>query len=413
MNRLYFILSILFFTALTSAVLPRTINVCSSCEQITIKSAIEKSAEGDQIIIKPGIYREHDIQIKKGLTLNGEKGAVIDGEGADTILKILADNVSVSNLKLRNVGHSYTKDFTAILVRESRNFSIKNNTLESVFFGIKVELSHNGLVEGNTVSSDNKNQAGAGNGIHIWNSTGIKVVNNDLSSMRDGIYFEFVKESLISDNRSHNNLRYGLHFMFSNNNSYTDNIFDNNGAGVAVMFSKYIQMKHNTFKNNWGTASYGLLLKEIYDAEITDNTFQTNTIAVNIEGSTRVNYFRNSFEGNGWAVKVVGACYENVFKGNNFLGNALDVSYNSRANDNEFSSNYWNSYTGYDLNHDGVGDVPHRPVKLFSFIVNKNPEAIILLRSLFVDLINFSEKVSPIFTPDDIIDETPAMRAFK
>jgi nitrous oxidase accessory protein len=57
--------------------------------------------------------------------------------------------------------------------------------------------------------------------------------------------------------------------------------------------------------------------------------------------------------------------------------------------------------------------VPFRPVKLFSYVVNKTPETIILLRSLFVDMINFSERVSPVFTPDDLSDEKPLMKPVK
>jgi len=209
------------------------------------------------------------------------------------------------------------------------------------------------------------------------------------------------------------NVRYGLHYMFSNEDVYENNHFENNGAGVAVMFSKQIKMIGNTFKNNWGPTSYGLLLKEIYDAEIVDNRFEANTIAINIEGSNRIRYTGNDFMSNGWALKVQGACYTNRFEQNNFLSNSFDVSYNGNLNDNVFVRNYWSSYTGYDLDMDGIGDIPYRPVKLFSYIVNRTPETIILLRSLFMDMINFSERVSPVFTPDNLIDPNPLMQQIR
>ena len=206
-------------------------------------------------------------------------------------------------------------------------------------------------------------------------------------------------------------LRYGLHFMFSNDDVYSNNTFENNGAGVAVMFSKRIKMFNNIFKKNWGTAAFGLLLKEINDAEITNNVFEENTVGINIEGSNRVVYSGNNFIRNGYAIKVLGACYENVFEKNNFLYNSFDVSYHSKINNNVFQYNYWSSYTGYDLDKDGIGDVPHRPVELFNYIVTHTPEATVLLRSLFLDLINLSEKVTPIFTPENVFDNSPKMKS--
>ena len=164
---------------------------------------------------------------------------------------------------------------------------------------------------------------------------------------------------------------------------------------------------------NWGTASYGLLLKEIYDAEVSHNLFSRNTIGIYIDGTSRIEYTANIFEGNGWGLKISGGCYANNFVSNDFLGNAFDVSYHSKMNDNTFNGNYWSSYSGYDLDTDGVGDVPYRPVKLFSYIVNQTPESIVLLRSLFIDILNFSEKVTPVFTPDNLIDNQPLMRPFQ
>ncbi len=90
--------------------------------------------------------------------------------------------------------------------------------------------------------------------------------------------------------------------------------------------------------------------------------------------------------------------------------NSFDISYNSKINDNVFAQNYWSNYSGYDLDKDGIGDVPYRPVKLFSYIVNRTPETIVLLRSLFMDIIDFSEKVSPVFTPDNLLDPEPRMK---
>lgn len=406
MNKISFLFLLFSVTFLQA----KQIEVCASCDISTIKEAMEIAEDGDEIFIKKGVYQENDIEVNKSLIIYGEEGTIIDGTDKGSILHITASDFELRNLKIINVAVSYTKDYAAIKVVRSKNFIIENIVLDEVFFGILIEKSHYGKIFNNKLSSVAKDEANSGNGIHIWHSSNMEVEGNEVYGMRDGIYFEFVDESKIHNNLSHDNIRYGLHFMFSNNDTYYNNIFKNNGAGVAVMFSKFITMYQNKFTHNWGSASYGLLLKEIYDTEIYNNTFEENTIGIKGEGCTRINYKNNTFLRNGWAIKIAGACYANIFENNDFMHNSLDLSYNSKVNDNKFKNNYWSEYTGYDLDNDGVGDVPYRPVKLFSYIVNATPEALVLLRSLFVDIINFSEKVSPVFTPDNLMDLSPLMQ---
>ncbi len=388
----------------------QTIEICASCAVKTIKAGIAIAAEYDTLLIKQGTYKEVNILVNKPLTLKGENFPVIDGEDQGEIIRVESDNVTIDGLFIINVGTSYTSDHAAIRVVKSENFMIQNVVLEKLFFGIYLEKSNNGKVYHNKIIGDAIDEYNSGNGIQLWYSKNVEVDRNIVQGVRDGIYLEFSDNITINDNQSTNNLRYGLHFMFSNNDVYSNNTFENNGAGVAVMFSKKIRMSNNVFRKNWGTASYGLLLKEINDAEIINNTFEKNTIGITIEGSNRIDYKNNDFINNGWAVKVRGACYTNSFIHNNFLYNSFDISYNSKLNDNVFKQNYWSSYTGYDLDKNGLGDVPYRPVKLFSYIVNRTPETIVLLRSLFMDIIDFSEKVSPVFTPDNLSDTQPLMK---
>lgn len=391
----------------------KTIEVCASCEVKSIKEGVALAVEYDTLLIKKGTYKEFNIVVDKPLAIIGQGFPVVDGEDKGEIITIISDNVTVDGLFIINVGTSYTSDYAAIRVVKSKNFLIQNVVLEKLFFGIYLEKSQNGRVFHNNIIGDAVEEFNSGNGIQLWYCQNIEIEQNIVQHVRDGIYLEFSDDIIIKNNTSSNNVRYGLHFMFSNDDVYENNVFENNGSGVAVMFSKKIKMHNNVFKKNWGTASFGLLLKEINDAEIIGNTFEENTIGINIEGSNRIVYENNRFVKNGWAVKVRGACYTNSFKNNNFLYNSFDLSYNSKLNDNVFEKNYWSSYTGYDLDKDGIGDVPYRPVKLFSYVVNRTPETIVLLRSLFMDIIDFSEKVSPVFTPDNLLDAKPLMKKSK
>ena len=406
--RLFVFVQLQFITA---SLVAMNLSVCANCSVRTIEEAVSMADRFDTIQVKSGTYICANVEINKPLTLIGEKEAVLDGNQEGYVLKILADSVTVSGFKIINTGRSYTKDLAAIYASRVKYLQVTNNKIENALFGLLIEKSKYGHINGNTISGQAQREDDSGNGIHLWHCSGFRIADNVVSGLRDGIYLEFVDSTLVQSNHAYKNIRYGLHFMFSNHDQYIGNTFENNGAGVAVMFSKFIRMEENRFINNWGTASYGLLLKEIYDAEVLDNEFSENTIGVFTEGSTRINYLKNRFVSNGWALKIAGACYKNTFSHNAFVSNSFDLSYSGKLNDNVFKENYWSEYTGYDLDRDGYGDIPYRPVKLFSYIVNQTPETIVLLRSLFIDMINFSERVSPIFTPESLLDERPLMSA--
>lgn len=407
MNRL---LLIGIFIAAASLLHAKVIEVGNGKAVGKIKEAIALSSDGDIIKIFPGIYSEGQIVVDKSIAIIGVDFPIIDGQSKTEILTIIADDVTIEGLQIQHVGTSYLEDRAGIRVKNSKRFKISNNRLYDTFFGIYLERCAHGEISDNIIVGEAQEEMSSGNAIHMWYCKNIEVIDNHVSHHRDGIYLEFVDHSRIENNISSNHLRYGLHFMFSNDDVYIGNRFEQNGAGVAVMFSKKINMKDNDFDKNWGKASYGLLLKEIYDAEITHNRFVQNTIAIYVEGSTRIQYEYNDFERNGWAIKVSGGCLENSISHNNFMSNTFDLSVSNNINENTFQNNYWSDYTGYDLDKDGIGDVPYRPVKLYNFVVNRTPEAMVLLRSFFVDLINFSERVSPIFTPKNVVDDTPFMK---
>lgn len=374
-----------------------------------IAAALDAARPCDTVRVARGIYYEHGLLIRQPIALIGSPGAILDGQGEE-ILVILADGVTVQGLHFRNVATSHIEDRSAIRVKRVTDFLISGNRLSQTFFGIYLEKSSYGTVSGNAIEGKATNEANTGNGIHAWYCEHLLVINNSVRGHRDGIYFEFVDSSQVVNNLSESQLRYGLHFMFSNYDHYEGNTFRDNGAGVAVMFSKFIDMVNNRFLDNWGGASYGLLLKEINDAEIQNNQFLHNTIAIYVEGANRIRYLHNTFRSNGWAIKIAGGCMDNQVIANNFISNTFDLARAGAGTDNEFTGNFWSEYSGYDLDRDGIGDVPFRPIKLFSYVVDQTPEAMILLRSFLIDLINLAEKVSPVLTPADIQDHQPRMQ---
>jgi nitrous oxidase accessory protein len=404
------ILALLFALASADTVVVRATPDPKHQSPTTVAAAIAAARPGDTIRIERGVYREPMIVVDKPLTILGHGWPVLDGESTHQILAVTGDDVTIRGLVLRNVGTSYVEDRAAIKVAKAHGCAIENNRIEHAFFGIYLAGVTGCRIANNVISGAGATEAGSGNGIHLWTSNHITIENNHVSHQRDGIYFEFVHESEIRDNVSEHNLRYGLHFMYSDDCTYERNTFRANSAGVAVMYTKRVTMRGNQFLSNWGSASYGLLLKEVYDVKLTGNRFQRNTTGLLADGANRIDAEHNDFEDNGWAVKLMASTDGGRFIGNDFVGNTFDVATNSRESSAEFRGNYWDAYRGYDVNHDGIGDVPFHPVRLFSLLVQANQPALILLRSPFVALIDAAERTLPTLTPTGVVDRAPAMR---
>lgn len=409
MIRVVTFVAVLLFSVCTFA---HTWVVKKSSSLKSIRSAIELAAKEDTIRIMKGIYKEGNLVIQKSIVVIGIDYPVLDGENKYEIFTVAANDVSIIGLRMINTGVGSINDISAINAIEAKRLKVINNQFENTFFGIHLANCLGSLIEDNVLHSNAEAEHQIGNGIHAWKCDSITIRNNKVSGHRDGIYFEFVTNSLVENNFSHHNMRYGLHFMFSHNDEYRSNIFQNNGAGVAVMYTKHVKMISNRFEDNWGASSYGLLLKDIGDADIQLNHFAKNTVAVYMEGSSRCHFTQNVFSGNGWAIKMQANCDENRYSKNSFLSNTFDLATNGTLVLNTVDANYWDKYEGYDLDKDGVGDVPYHPVSLYSMVVEKMPSAVMLWRSFLVYLLDRTEKVVPSITPEVLKDSHPAMRNY-
>jgi nitrous oxidase accessory protein len=405
-------ISFLFFLISFQTVFSNVIRVGEREQIQSIKKGIELAQAGDTLLIQAGVYREGNIRVEKSISLVGENFPVLDGENKYEILTIRAAHVVVQGLKFLNTGTASMNDLAAIKIIDSKNIYVIGNQLENAFFGIHFSNSTNCQVTGNTLYSNADEEQEIGNGIHLWKCQDIIIHNNHVRGHRDGIYFEFVTNSVITNNYSERNKRYGLHFMFSHNDEYRSNTFIDNGAGVAVMYTKGVKMINNTFEHNWGSSAYGLLLKEISDSDITGNVFIKNSIGILMEGSNRNKVRSNSFLQNGYALKLQASCDDNVLERNNFQQNTFDLVTNGSLVLNNIDGNYWDRYEGYDLNHDLVGDVPYRPISLYGMIVERMPTTILLWRSFLVFLMDRAEKAIPVLTPENLKDNLPAMKPY-
>lgn len=379
----------------------------------SISAAIAAAKSGDKITILQGTYYENNLVIDKRLYISGINYPVIDGQYKKSIFLIRSSGTIIEGCEVRNAGQNNFDDYAGIKVENTHHVIVRNNKLVGNYFGIYFSQTIKCIAENNIVTAQQKLTEISGNAIHCWKTDSCLVKNNTLSGCRDGIYFEFVTNSLIENNYSHNNNRYGLHFMFSHHNKYVGNTFQDNGAGVAVMYTNHVEMYDNKFIDNWGDAAYGLLLKEISDSHISGNIFSNNTIGIVSEGASRIIMEKNLFENNGWAMRMQASCTGIQIDSNNFVSNTFDVGTNGSLVENKFANNYWDKYQGYDLNHDKIGDIPYRPVSLFSMMAERDPIVLTLFRSLISMLIDQAERFIPSLTPEDLKDDSPELKPYQ
>jgi nitrous oxidase accessory protein len=388
--------------------IPRTLTVSPGSALPTLSAALAVARDGDTIRVLAGDYHEPEITVARRVAIRGEGRPTFRG-GDHQVLTVTADSVTIQGLVIRDVSPSATDDRAGIKVVNARGCRIEDNILIDTFFGIylsKVEGCH---IRANRVTGSGSTEAFTGNAIHSWSSSDLVIEENVLRGHRDGVYFEFTTNATVRGNVSTHHLRYGLHFMFSHGCRYEGNTFADNRAGVAVMYSHDVLIARNHFARSWGSAAYGLLLKDISDSRIERNIFERNTIGLFAEGSNRVTVSGNEFLANGWGAQVMADAQQTSFHRNRFSGNSFDVSTNSVNATSVFDENYWDRYSGYDLDRDGLGDVPFAPVRLFALVVQSHEPALILLRSFFVSLLDAAERVAPILTPKTMEDHRPLM----
>ena len=391
------------------AVYAKTIKVAKDQNIKSINEAINLADSGDTIEVKEGIYNENVI-ISKTVQLRGINFPSINAGTKGNVITVTANDVLIEGFKIENSGKSSLEEYCGIKAVESSGVIIRNNKFGNNSIGINLRKSNSGIITDNYISTSISEMSLLGNAIHCWNSDSLSIKRNKVGKHRDGIYLEFVKDSDIDDNIVEECVRYGLHFMFSHRDNYKNNIFRRNGAGVAVMYSRQVNMTNNIFEYNISDISYGLLLKDISESTISNNLFVKNSIAIYMDGVNKVVLKNNNLIENGLGIRMVASSGNNLIEENNFSGNTFDITTNGKSLNNKFQKNHWDKYQGYDRDKDGFGDIPYRPLSIFSVISEYNPMAMLFFHSIIANLLDMAEKVLPIVTPDNFTDEQPAMK---
>jgi nitrous oxidase accessory protein len=205
-------------------------------------------------------------------------------------------------------------------------------------------------------------------------------------------------------------VRYGLHYMFSDDNLFEDNTFENGAAGTAIMYSERIVFRRNRFLRNRGFASVGLLFQGCDDVLAEENLVADNARGVFIEGSHRITLRGNVIAGSDVAVVLYDPSGGHRFSGNSFVGNMSPLDLVARQTDTVFTGNYWSGNGEPDLDGDGRSDRPYRLTSVFDHFRGNLTAADILSDSFAAAAIGAAERAFPVLRLVPVEDASPLAR---
>ncbi len=376
-----------------------------------LAAAIDQAQAGDTLRLLPGRH-SGPVVVTKPLTLDGGDEAHVVGSGAGSVISVAAPDVVVRGLRISGSGSSNeTRDAGITLLPEATRARVEGNYLDANLIGIDVHGARDALVIGNLIEGRRDHRMNSrGNGIYVWNAPGSEVVGNDVRWGRDGI---FVNTSLNNEFRGNRfrDLRFAVHYMYTNASVVADNVSIGNHLGYALMFSNDVTVTGNLSS---GDRDYGMMLNYTNASEITGNhVLGADDRCVFIYNAHKNNLRGNRFEGCGIGVHFTAGSERNVVRGNAFVGNRIQVKYvGSRWLDWSPGDvgNYWSNHAAYDLDGDGIADSVYRPNDALDQVLWTQPSAKLLLGSPIVQLIRWSLSAFPAVLPGGIIDRRPLMQ---
>ena len=389
----------------------RTLEVGPGGAYSTSVEALAAAGPGDTIRLTPGLHRGPVTVRVSRVTIVGPRAAVLDGGRQGTVLTVAADSVTLHGFTVSASGRSMDRDDAAVKIEHCVGCVVRRLTVRDPLHGIYLLESDGVTLEDNDiVGAADLIESARGNGIHLFNSRGNRLLRNRVRATRDGIYFSFASGNLVRGNVV-SRARYGLHYMYSDDNRFDGNVFSDNAAGAALMFSKRIVLSGNVFARHVGYRAYGLLLHTGEDILAEGNRFEANLTALHLDGSLRNTFRDNLIAGNGIGIDLLASAEQNTFTGNAFRDNRTPVRKVLGAGENAWSlggrGNDWGDPAVFDLDGDGIGDRPYSAGDPFLALAASRPALEVYSGTLAARALSWAEEAFPVFGVPRVVDSAP------
>jgi nitrous oxidase accessory protein len=380
--------------------------VRSDSEQLS--HVLEAASAGDVIELQAGFY-SGPIVVDRQLTIVGRPGAVIDGHGRGDTIKISAPNVTIRGLIVRGSGIDDPMDAGIFLDDKATAATIENNRIVGNLVGVFDHGAARAMIRNNVIVGRSDLRLNErGNGVYVWNAPGTQVIGNDISGGRDGIFTNTSRQNVFRRNRMHD-VRFGVHYMYTNDSEVSENVSTGNHAGYVIMFSNRLQIRENVSIND---RDHALLFNYANESKVEGNIAEGSQECVFIYNANKNIFLNNRFQDCEIGVHFTAGSERNAISGNAFIGNHTQVKYvGTRSLDWSVNGrgNYWSDNPAFDLNGDGIADAAYRPNDLVDRVMWAYSEAKLLLNSPAIQILRWAQSQFPALHPGGVIDSAPLM----
>jgi nitrous oxide reductase family maturation protein NosD len=393
-----------------------TIEAGPGTDHATIASAVAAAAPGDEVFVRAGIYREN-VVVDRPIVLRGEKGTVVDGGGRGTIVLVTKGPTTVRDLTVRNSGDSLLAEDAGVKLLGCEDCAVVGLAVEDTLFGVMARTAPRSRIEGNRIVGLDLPLPRRADGIRVQDAKGSIVERNVLDRTRDLAIWQ--SDGCVVRGNTVRGARYGLHYMYCDDNLFEDNVFEGCHTGGAIMYSRRVTLRGNRFTGSRGPSAYGLLLKTADDVVVERNWFLDNTCGILFDGApsslhSTCTVRENVVAGNGSGLALEPSTSGALFTGNVFAANRVQVEVLGarRADRNRWSENgrgnFWSDYAGFDADGDGIGDTPFVLEQFFEDLSGRFPEIGLLRGGPAAEALDVAARAFPILDPKPTLrDEHP------